>query len=162
MDARNRITHSTGLAYKGLGELDLVYYQRTAGSGSGRLVEMMEAGRVLRAVDDQPAHIRLWLLLAYGVDPVPTPRDLIDHLWPLMDKPRADNGSDRFLSLMIEEKSRIVRGRSHRSQAALAAELGIRRQNWAKRWRHAERRIMQELSDIDHEGLSAVESAVRK
>ena len=161
MDSRALITRCTGLAYRGLGQSNMDYYQKSAGAGQCRIAEAMEAGKVLKCIDDQRPIVRVWLLYAYSAVPeVDGMGEITTHLWGVGGDTRNPERLLAVLNEVAKEKALRVRGRTPRSRAAMAASVGIKRQHWARDWMRHEIAAMDELARLDNEGLEAVETMV--
>lgn len=137
-------------------------------ANNNMVMDLVEAGRILRAVDEQPGPVRDWLLYAYAAEWEMRHRDyLVRALFLEAHQDEADMTKrarlSRLARLAVEDmRMRTLSGGARKVRAVtMAADLGVADNHWRRDGWHRELKAYQwTLDRYDRRGLAAVSEVV--
>lgn len=168
--ARRAIHDATAIHWlKGEGlrrELYGCKIDRSPSSSADRIiVDGLEAGRILAAVDAQSEPVRMWLYLAYGVEaPAHYRGCLVEELWRDLFQAKAAHRWPRLRRLagaaIDDYRLRVLQGREL-PLVALCYSVGADPAHWWRDgWGRRLRLVQERLNAWDGEGLRAVAAVI--
>lgn len=134
------------------------------GSANSIIVDAMEAGRIIGAVESQPEHIRCWLMYAYAaVTDQKYKPPLQVRLFNILFSSRAKRLKERLLRVcgaaVDDLKMRYNNSRSF-EDSYLAIQVGCAESTYNETYKKSLVGVQKELQRFDSEGLAKVSDVI--
>lgn len=168
-DARDAIHDATAIHWRNNAGLDPLKYgtridKGAFGSADSMIIDAVEAGRIIGAVESQSEHLRAWLMYAYAAVPDQKYKESLQAiLFKMLFASRPKRLRKRFFLVCgaaVDDLKRLYNNGCVFKDAYLANEIGCAESTYSESYKRPLLMVQKELQRFDLEGLGPVISVI--